>query len=474
MPHAVDPPSPPPAPPEQAADLLARFLERQGAGDIVGALPVIEELAALLPDNTRIQAFLGFTLERLDRPAEALAAYTCAVTLDPGYVDALHNRACLLARLRDPGAEAGFTAVLAAVPDHAGARAALRALRAERLQPAFDRARTLEQAGDRAGAEAAYRAILTELPDNVPVLQNLAGLLAARDPQQATELWECALGLEPDNLDVRASFGQFLFARGRVAAALPHLETVVARRPDDPALAELIQAKADLCAWDDVRRLAPRVAAAIRAGAPLIPMAAVRFGDDDPALIELAGRRFMRHVLDRSFPDGITVRHHARPAATPDRLRIGYLSSDLRGHIIGLLLAAVIERHDRARFDVHVYGLGRRPRPSHRADSRRGRGLRRRVDAAAGGHRRAHRGRSHRPAGRVERLDARRLQRGAGAAPGAGAAAMARLSGHQRRRLHRLCDRRTTSPCRGAPSAPSPSASCGCPAPTSRSIRRSP
>lgn len=360
MPHAVDPPSPPPAPPEQAADLLARFLERQGAGDIVGALPVIEELAALLPDNTRIQAFLGFTLERLDRPAEALAAYTCAVTLDPGYVDALHNRACLLARLRDPGAEAGFTAVLAAVPDHAGARAALRALRAERLQPAFDRARTLEQAGDRAGAEAAYRAILTELPDNVPVLQNLAGLLAARDPQQATELWECALGLEPDNLDVRASFGQFLFARGRVAAALPHLETVVARRPDDPALAELIQAKADLCAWDDVRRLAPRVAAAIRAGAPLIPMAAVRFGDDDPALIELAGRRFMRHVLDRSFPDGITVRHHARPAATPDRLRIGYLSSDLRGHIIGLLLAAVIERHDRARFDVHVYGLGRR------------------------------------------------------------------------------------------------------------------
>jgi len=48
----------------------------------------------------------------------------CTVELDPRYVEALHNRACLLARLGDPGAEAGFDAVLAAAPDHAGALAA--------------------------------------------------------------------------------------------------------------------------------------------------------------------------------------------------------------------------------------------------------------------------------------------------------------------------------------------------------------
>jgi predicted O-linked N-acetylglucosamine transferase (SPINDLY family) len=343
-----------------AAELLARFLERQGAGDVVGALPLIEQLAGLLPDNGRIQAFLAFTLERLERSDEALVAYDRAVALDPGYVDALHNRACLLARRQDPAAEAGFLAVLAAAPDHADARAALAALRGARLQPAFDRARALEQVGDRGGAEAAYRALLSELPDNVPVLQNLAGLIAPRNPQDATELWQRALGLEPDNLEVRATFGQFLFARGRLAAALPHLAAVVARRPDDPALAELIQAKADLCAWDDVQQLAPRVAAAIRAGSPLIPMAAVRFGGDDPGLVELAGRRFMRHVLERSFPHGVVARQHARPATRPERLRVGYLSSDLRGHIIGLLLAAVLERHDRTRFEVHAYTLGRR------------------------------------------------------------------------------------------------------------------
>jgi predicted O-linked N-acetylglucosamine transferase (SPINDLY family) len=73
----------------------------------------------------------------------------------------------------------------------------------------------------------------------------------------------------------------------------------------------------------------------------------------------------MTHVLARSFPRGVAPRRHARPAAAPPpvappRLRIGYLSSDVRGHIIGLLLAAVIERHDPARFELHVYRLNRR------------------------------------------------------------------------------------------------------------------
>jgi predicted O-linked N-acetylglucosamine transferase (SPINDLY family) len=89
-------------------------------------------------------------------------------------------------------------------------------------------------------------------------------------------------------------------------------------------------------------------------------MAAVRFGGDAPELVALAGRRFMRHVLASNFPRGVVPRRHVPPAVPPPLLRIGYLSSDVRGHIIGLLLASVLERHDRARFAPHVYALNRR------------------------------------------------------------------------------------------------------------------
>src|SRR4051812_46480775 len=123
------------ADPETAETLLARFLALQQAGDLAGSLPVIEALAAQLPSNPKLQAFRANTLERLDRAADALAAYDAAVALDPRYVDALHNRACLLARLGDARAESGFDAVLAHAPDHAGARAARTQLRATRLQP---------------------------------------------------------------------------------------------------------------------------------------------------------------------------------------------------------------------------------------------------------------------------------------------------------------------------------------------------
>jgi len=340
--------------------LLERFVARQAAGDLAGALPLIEQLVALRPDDARIHGYHAYTLERLGRSADALAGYARALARDPGYVEARYNRACLLARLGDSGAEAAFAELIGAVPDHAGARAALAHLRAERLQPRFEAARALAQRGDRAGAEAAYRALRVELPDNVPVLHNLAGLIAERDAAAAIELWQTALAYELDNLDVRAALGQCLFAQGRVAAARPHLEAVAARRPEHTAIAELTQACADLADWPALAALTPRLAAAIRAGVPVIPLAAVRFGGDDPELVALAGRHFMRHVLAHAFPDGVTPRRHMPPRVAPARLTIGYLSSDLRSHIIGLLLAAVLERHDRGRFAVRAYQLGRR------------------------------------------------------------------------------------------------------------------
>src|SRR5262245_18140271 len=100
MPPPADPP-PTDSGTDPAGALLERFLALQGAGDFAAALPLIEALAALRPDNGRLHGYHGFTLERLGRAADALAAYARALALDPGYVDARFNRACLLARLED-------------------------------------------------------------------------------------------------------------------------------------------------------------------------------------------------------------------------------------------------------------------------------------------------------------------------------------------------------------------------------------
>jgi len=53
------------------------------------------------------------------------------------------------------------------------------------------------------------------------------------------------------------------------------------------------------------------------------------------------------------------VRDARRPKPTGrGRIKIGYISSDLREHPVGYGLTQVFEKHDRARFEVHVYYCG--------------------------------------------------------------------------------------------------------------------
>jgi predicted O-linked N-acetylglucosamine transferase (SPINDLY family) len=50
--------------------------------------------------------------------------------------------------------------------------------------------------------------------------------------------------------------------------------------------------------------------------------------------------------------------HAARRTERPARLKIGYVSSDLREHAVGFGLSEALELHDRSRFDVHAYYCG--------------------------------------------------------------------------------------------------------------------
>lgn len=76
----------------------------------------------------------------------------------------------------------------------------------------------------------------------------------------------------------------------------------------------------------------------------------------------------LNHAHELPFP---RVDPSARPAG--GRLRIGYLSNDFHQHATAMLLAQVIELHDRERFDVRLYSYGT-------AD---GSAMRRRLEAAS-------------------------------------------------------------------------------------------
>src|SRR5262249_60473857 len=61
-------------------------------------------------------------------------------------------------------------------------------------------------------------------------------------------------------------------------------------------------------------------------------------------------------ACSRSY-DSFVLPHTPRARAAPKRLRVAYVSADLREHAIAHLLIGVLERHDRERFEIHAVSL---------------------------------------------------------------------------------------------------------------------
>ena len=76
----------------------------------------------------------------------------------------------------------------------------------------------------------------------------------------------------------------------------------------------------------------------------------------------LCARKWVEHF---AVPEQQVFAHHAAPRS--GRLRIGYLSSDFHDHATAYLIAELIERHDRDRFEIHGYSYGADPGGAMRA-----------------------------------------------------------------------------------------------------------
>ena len=69
------------------------------------------------------------------------------------------------------------------------------------------------------------------------------------------------------------------------------------------------------------------------------------------------------HAIARAY-DAAAKRYYGEPLPRPamrkpGRLRVGYLSADLRNHVMGKMIWQAIQHHDRARFDLGFYSLSR-------------------------------------------------------------------------------------------------------------------
>ncbi len=163
-----------------------------------------------------------------------------------------------------------------------------------------------------------------------------------------------AFTCKPDYMPAHARLANTLARMGMHEEAAECYRTVAVLAPDDAqALGNIVHQTQYACRWERLAEDAQRLHDVIERGVSWqTPPFAYLAMDSTARQQLLCATTSARWEFQGIEP--LAGEHHA-PRAADERIKVGYLSSDFHHHATAMLLVDVLEQHDRARFDIHLY-----------------------------------------------------------------------------------------------------------------------
>ena len=221
------------------------------------------------------------------------------------------------------------------------------------------RADVFHRLGRMGEALADLKAALALDPSDIRVLFTIGRFFQSfGQPAAAAPFFLQVVQADPDNLEALIQLAAVKLACNDASSAIPLLRHALTRLPDrHDLLAQLCWCRMNACDWvglqDDFHR---SLALHINAGEPFPTFSLFAFGLPN-AEFQLWSRAWAeRHV--GSVSELPMIDAGSAGAVAADRIRIGYLSADYAGHATAVLLAELLEMHDRRRFEVFGYNIG--------------------------------------------------------------------------------------------------------------------
>jgi predicted O-linked N-acetylglucosamine transferase (SPINDLY family) len=277
--------------------------------ELVAAVGCCDAVIEREPHNAHAWFLRGNALQLGDAHEDAIASYDQALRHAPRFAAALNNQAHSLRMLR-------------------------------RSAAALDRlARAL-------ACQPAYAMALNN--------QGLA-LLDLDRAAEALDAFDAALAAQADLKEALANRGSALLRLKRFAEAGDAFERLGTVAPGfEGAVGNLLFARRNCCDWAAADGLANRLIESVQRGELADMPLSFLYVSDSPQLQLACARAFVQSRYPAQTASATWQRPDDRP-----RIRIAYLSGDFGEHAVSHLLAAVIERHDRDRFDILGIGWGR-------------------------------------------------------------------------------------------------------------------
>jgi len=311
-------------------------------GRLDDALAACDTALRLRPDYADAYYSRGNVLRDMGRLDDALTAYDGALRLRPDYAEAYNNRGnALLGMGRLDDALAAYDGALRLRPDYADAH--------------YNRGNVLQDMARLGDALAAYDTALSLRPDLAETHNNRGNTLREMGRlDDALAAYDGALRLRPDYADAHNNRGNALLGMGRLDDALAAYDTALSLRPDfadahynrGNALRDMARLDDALAAYDTALSLRPGYA-----DAHSNKLLALHYGAFDArGAIAAQARAFGASVNRAGAPQAFAN------APIPDRrLRIGYVSGDLRRHPVGYFLQSILHNHASDAVEVFCY-----------------------------------------------------------------------------------------------------------------------
>lgn len=229
----------------------------------------------------------------------------------------------------------------------------------------FNYSVVLSQSKDAAGAIQALRSAIKLAPNFGPAHINLGRALEDCGLNyQAIEQWQQYLGLTsditPDNLAHRQmcfqQMGRVLEAAGLLEQAENALWQSIELEPHQPEAGQHWTAiRQRQCKWPT---LTPSKHVTMRQLLDAMSPMTLACYADDPIFQLAKAYRYNKTLVGRPDLSAVARKPARHKTGTGQRLRVGYVSSDLREHAVGFALCELLELHDKSNVEIFAYYSG--------------------------------------------------------------------------------------------------------------------
>mgnify|MGYP001453573617 CR=1 FL=1 len=314
------------------------------AGNSNAAIQLIKRALKIAPDYGQAYNNLGNAYSRLDQIEEAIDNYSRALELNPDHVDAMFNLALMQQNLGNyEEAESLLQKCIEMEPRRADAH--------------FNLGITYGKLGNRMQAQICYRVALDIDPDYNEArvaLGNIFQTVSRLD--ESIEQYDLAMEKDQNYAKALTAKGVALRKGGKFSSSLDNIQK--SENIDPNNLSTLISLGAAYQSYGDNEKAtevywrAFKINHNVSATHKCLLFAAL----NNPQLtslenyahhLEVRGRFNKPELSKKSFPE--------RDKTTSRRLKVGYISSDFRTHVVALNVLPVIANHNHDAFEIFLY-----------------------------------------------------------------------------------------------------------------------